>query len=349
MPAIEPTKANRSEIIKYVIVFVFFAALWSFGYGGKVKSTRSGVAGLKAAAQSQANSKWASEQAKAAAEHNNLGITLTREEKLTEALAAYGEAIEIRKAALTNYQDSAIANDLASSHNNRGIALRLNKDPEAAIEDFNESVRLHTMLVDKAGKKDLTSELAGSLRNRAMAHQDRSDLDAALSDFDRAISIQTGLLEPAWENGLAEALAKNHTSRSTVHFTAGRAANAITDIEASITLRTQLVDQHGQKNLTTALASNLQAAAWARATQPDASLRNGRQAQAYARIAMQLLQAETPALLATLAAALAETGNFPEAIRLQGKAIASSQEKNRARYHEALTLTYSEKPYRDNP
>ena len=55
--------------------------------------------------------------------------------------------------------------------------------------------------------------------------------------------------------------------------------------------------------------------AWLLATNPDASLRNGVDAVAYARQAAQLSQGKMPTILGTLAAAYAEAGQFSEAVQ----------------------------------
>ena len=54
--------------------------------------------------------------------------------------------------------------------------------------------------------------------------------------------------------------------------------------------------------------------AWLLATAPEASLRNGNQAVELARQANTMTGGENPLILHTLAAALAEAGQFPEAL-----------------------------------
>jgi cytochrome c-type biogenesis protein CcmH/NrfG len=57
------------------------------------------------------------------------------------------------------------------------------------------------------------------------------------------------------------------------------------------------------------------------ATCPDASVRNGTQAVELAEQAEQLSGGGNPAILATLAAAYAEAGRFPEAVTTAQKAL----------------------------
>lgn len=59
--------------------------------------------------------------------------------------------------------------------------------------------------------------------------------------------------------------------------------------------------------------------AWIQATAPDAELRNGRRALELARVVVR--EVSTPAYLDTLAAALAETGAYREAVEVQQRAL----------------------------
>jgi Flp pilus assembly protein TadD len=60
--------------------------------------------------------------------------------------------------------------------------------------------------------------------------------------------------------------------------------------------------------------------AWTLAAQPDARFRNGAEAVGLATRACELTQYRNPTPLATLAAAYAETGRFPEAISFAERA-----------------------------
>ncbi len=71
--------------------------------------------------------------------------------------------------------------------------------------------------------------------------------------------------------------------------------------------------------------------AWSLATAPDASLRNGAKAVALARQAGQSKGDGDAVILRTLAAACAETGQFPEAIRTVRRALQlAAEQKNDA-------------------
>ena len=61
--------------------------------------------------------------------------------------------------------------------------------------------------------------------------------------------------------------------------------------------------------------------AWILATNPDASLRDGVEAIALARRAAELSGGRDPAILATLAAAEAEVGQYPKAVEIAERAL----------------------------
>jgi tetratricopeptide (TPR) repeat protein len=93
-------------------------------------------------------------------------------------------------------------------------------------------------------------------------------------------------------------------------------------------------------------ANNL---AWIRATNPDASLRNGEEAVRLARKVCELDGYQNPALLDTLAAALAEQGQFAEAIKVSEQIIAASSgnDKTVAATRERIALYRNSQPYRE--
>jgi tetratricopeptide (TPR) repeat protein len=69
--------------------------------------------------------------------------------------------------------------------------------------------------------------------------------------------------------------------------------------------------------------------AWLLATCPDATVRNGREAMSWARRGCAGPGAAEPVALATLAAALAETGQFPEAVQAAERGAAAARRSGR--------------------
>ena len=95
----------------------------------------------------------------------------------------------------------------------------------------------------------------------------------------------------------------------------------------------------------------LNSLAWLLATRPEATIRNGPEAVELAERAVAQHQEEQPELLDTLAAAYAEAGRFPEAVRTAEKALAAaSQRENKALsdgIQQRLKLYRAGKPYRE--
>jgi tetratricopeptide (TPR) repeat protein len=93
--------------------------------------------------------------------------------------------------------------------------------------------------------------------------------------------------------------------------------------------------------------------AWVLATNPNASIRNGAEAVELAQQAMKLAGGRESAVLDTLAAAYAETGQSSEAVQTAEQALARASSRNNPALAEALRarikLYQAGSPYRDNP
>ena len=93
-------------------------------------------------------------------------------------------------------------------------------------------------------------------------------------------------------------------------------------------------------------------AAWILATHTNAAFRNGTEAVQFAERATTLSEGKVPFLLGTLAAAYAEQGNFPAAIRAAEQArdgaLAAGQKELADRNIEFLELYRAGKPCRQD-
>jgi Flp pilus assembly protein TadD len=91
--------------------------------------------------------------------------------------------------------------------------------------------------------------------------------------------------------------------------------------------------------------------AWARATNPEASFRNGAEAVTWAQRAIELTGGRDPIVLDTLAAAQAEAGQFAEAVKTAQQALALATSQNNAALaesiHVRLKLYQSGTPFRE--
>jgi len=79
--------------------------------------------------------------------------------------------------------------------------------------------------------------------------------------------------------------------------------------------------------------------AWLLATSPDAAVRNGADAVAYAQRAVELSKGNEPAILGTLAAAYAEAGQFSEAVQTARRAAALALQQNKRPMAESINAT----------
>lgn len=97
-------------------------------------------------------------------------------------------------------------------------------------------------------------------------------------------------------------------------------------------------------------AEALNRLAWLLAVCPEANMRDGKKAVELARRACSLTKNESPYFLDTLAAGLAETGDFPEAVEMQKRAIAVGGKMDHNSLEQArnrLTLYSNRKSYRE--
>jgi tetratricopeptide (TPR) repeat protein len=93
--------------------------------------------------------------------------------------------------------------------------------------------------------------------------------------------------------------------------------------------------------------------AWILATCPDDSVRNGIAAISYAQWACQITGFKRPGIVGTLAAAYADAGRFPEAIKTVEEAIKLATDAGNTQFAEQnqqlLQLYLAGKPYREKP
>jgi Tol biopolymer transport system component len=138
-----------------------------------------------------------------------------------------------------------------------------------------------------------------------------------------------------------------HSARAFVspQGTSGRSGRAVTDTIRSLKLYCATAEAEALKDD----ADALRRVAWILATSRYAELRDGPKAVAYAEKAIAVTSRKNAGLLAILAAAYAEAGNFPRAIGAQKEAIAllTSEERKQA-FTSELKLYESHLPRRDD-
>jgi tetratricopeptide (TPR) repeat protein len=190
------------------------------------------------------------------------------------------------------------------------------KEPAKALADLNAILKIDPNNVP-------------AFAERGHLHVDMSQIDKALADFTQAIRLDKTNVQ-------------HYLDRSQLYTEKKEYAKALADAEEALRLVPASVDARlargGNLFLTGdfakasadfakavdlhpdhAAAYNSQAWFWA--TCPDEKFRDGKKALAYADKAWKLADGKEPAILDTKAAALAETGDFAQAVQVQERAI----------------------------
>jgi tetratricopeptide (TPR) repeat protein len=291
-------------------------------------------------------------QPQASAVRENLASALLRAGRASDAIAQLRLAVKF-------------APDSADAWSALGDALRQTRDPAGAAAAFEHAVRLQPGLLGarvglgnarvQEGRIDdalvqfreavrLAPGAAAAHFNLASALMAKGAVDEAVSQFETGLALDPR--DAGAQNNLASALLR-----------LGRPDDAIAHLRLALEAQPNLPE--AQNNLANALlgkgriaeaVTHYEAAlaalpdnpfllnnlAWVLATCPDASVRNGKKAVELARKAVSLPGGNSPALMGTLAAAYAETGDYDAAKRTAGEAIALAEaQKNAA---QAATL-----------
>jgi tetratricopeptide (TPR) repeat protein len=290
-----------------------------------------------------------------------------------EALADYDTAIDLARAASPPAQAEADAT-LAILYCRRGDAHYDQFQEEEAEGDFTEARGCHpAAAADYLGDMWLRRnnfgralEAYGQLvavcpqeprgyLGRGLAEEAQGDLNQAAADYSTAIRLQ-----PEGGTGLI--------LRARVRQRQGRADDALADLSAHLRLHPEdamaylfRASLHKEQKALTAALEDLNAAhrlapddpqvcnnlAWMLATCPDAQLRDGPRAVALARQACLATDWKHAFCMGTLGAALAETGQFDEAIRWQTKALALYPESEKAAGRSRLEHYRAGRAYRE--
>lgn len=276
---------------------------------------------------------------------NNLGLVLLRLGRVDEAIPCFQKAIQIKSSypeprinlgnaflqqgktdeAIAQYQKAAeLDPDDPTSRNGLGNALLQKGKVDDAIAQYQAALKLQP-------------DNAVCHNNLGLALLRRGNVDEAIVHFQQALQYRPDYADPCLYLGgiflqtgkfddailyFQKALqikpndAKIHLNLGNALVQKGDVRDAISHFEQAQQL--QPGDPAVQNNL-----------AWLLATCADASLRNGDKAVDLARRANQLTGEGNPMVLRTLAAALAETGRFSDAVQTIQKAIERAKSAGR--------------------
>ena len=219
------------------------------------------------------------------------GIVYSRTAKRDKAISDYTAAIELNSGYTDAYlnrgveysnerkyklalRDATMAIRLnpkyADAYHNRGNYYAEIGEFDKAIADYSEAIRLHPR--------------AMTFHGRAEAYEDAEKFDKAIADYNRVIRITP---KDSYD----------YAVRASAYSSKGNYKQAASDLEKAV----QLSPDN---------ASAVGSLAWLKATCPEASLRNGKEAIRMSMRACELMKWKEPAAIFTLAAAYAETGDF---------------------------------------
>jgi tetratricopeptide (TPR) repeat protein len=244
--------------------------------------------------------------------HNNLGTALAQNGDLDDATVQFQTALAIKP-------------DYLDAYNNLGTAYFDRTQTEEAIACYQAAIKLNPN--DAEARNGLGTALV-----------QKGQVDGAIIQFQEALAIRPGYAVAHYNLGNA-LLQKGRLEEAVTHYQTAIEINS-DYAEAYINLGYALVRQgrldeaivQFQKALAIqpgfwGAQTGLAYIAWALATSPDSSVRNGTKAVELAEQTDRLSGGKNPGMAATLAAAYAEAGRFPEAITTarRGLQLAASQ------------------------
>ncbi|RLT06282.1 MAG: tetratricopeptide repeat protein [Planctomycetota bacterium] len=268
-------------------------------------------------------------QQKTAQNYHLRGVAYIVHKKYEQAVADFAESLRLEPRN-------------AGALNNRGQVRYLQSDYKAAIKDFTEAITIEAnnpvvlnnralayigldeqdnALADLQAALDLVPQYPEALNNRGVVHQKLDQLDKAVGDFTEALKIY-----PQYVNALE--------NRSFAYVEMNQYAKAIVDLESAIKFSPKSYQA----------VNDL---AWLLATAPEESIRNKNRALTLAKQACVMSAYKQWNTLDTLAAALAENGQFAEAEKWLETALTLAPEDVKQSLQAHLDQVLAQKPIRD--
>jgi tetratricopeptide (TPR) repeat protein len=265
--------------------------------------------------------------------HGNLGCALASQRQIGEAITHFKRALEI------NSGD-------AEAHSNLGNALADLGDLDAAVAQYRNGLgvkpdcylafyglgnvaarRRHfeEAVVYYQQALEIKPDFAEARFCLGNAMASRGRLDDAIAEYRKALEIKPE--SPYARDGLALALSMREGILGSLAARRGALKSRPDDVAL------------------------LNDTAWILASNPNASIRNGAEAVELALRALRLSGGKEPAVLGTLAAAYAETGQFADAVEAARRALVTAEGRHNATLAEKirvrLKLYQLKQPYRE--
>jgi tetratricopeptide (TPR) repeat protein len=216
--------------------------------------------------------------------HSHLGNAALRKGRIDEAILHFQRVLEIYQVHNESGTHDPFANLVRpEAESDLGNALLRKGQIDEAIGHLQKAVELNSHNVVAA-----ESHLGYALLQEGRVEESFAHLQRALE------------INPAY--------APAHFNLANTLLQMGRVDEAVSHLQKVLT--TDPNDPEAQKNM-----------AWVLATWPEARIRDGAKAVELAERANQLTESRDPVIGATLAAAYAETGRFPDAIRTAEAAL----------------------------
>jgi tetratricopeptide (TPR) repeat protein len=284
--------------------------------------------------------------------HNNLGNALFQKGSVDEAIAHYQKALQINS-------------DFVGAHNNLGNALLQKGRVDEAITHFQKALQInpdnveaHNSLGNALLKKGNVDEAIVHYQkalqinpdsmeahyNLGNAFRQKGRIDKAIVHYQKALQINPDYAEA-------------HNNLGSAFLQMGRMDEAIIQYQTALRIKPDYAEAHN--NLGNAFRQMgrmdeaivhyqkalqikpdypgaLNNLARVLATCPQASLRNGNKAVELAQRANQLTGDGNPVVLGTLAAAYAEAGRFPEAVKTAQRALQLAERQSNTALADAI-------------
>jgi protein O-mannosyl-transferase len=276
--------------------------------------------------------------------YQNWGRELALQGKLDEAIELFREAVRVRP----NYPQG---------HFNLAHALAIHGQPEAAAGHYRIAIQLEPNYPEARNNLGLLLAGQGKLAEAAAELQEaiRSNPDYARGHSSLGgVLAQQGKLNQAaaeWRRALEinPDSADTHANLAGVLLLLGKPAEAMAHYREAIAIQPDFADARfhlgrvldGEGKTREAIdqwreairlqpnnPAMLDKLAWTLATQSDDSLRDGVASLEFAEQAARLTEGKEPAILATLAAAQAETGQYARAVETAERALDQAADRS---------------------